>query len=485
MKLTLIDPLVGQSHGLKSMTAYLQSHGHEVKVITLNTSIVSLIHKYNHIIRYTDSEINEILKHCKGSDIVGITVFTNAYDMARHLTSEIRGKLDIPIIWGGIHPTLRPKECMQFADMVCIGEGELSLLELLNHMEKGTDYTSTKGIWFKKDGELIQNQNRALINDLDMLPIEELRVEKFLQLVDGKIIVPDRHMFYSKNQYSIATSRGCVYECTYCAHNHFTKLFGRKGYHRRRSVPHFMEELKIATSLYDNIERICFDDDTFLIRPVDELKTFAEEYQKEIGLPFFCLSIPKGLNKEKLEIVISAGMVEIQFGIEATSRRILKMYSRPCYKEDVLKSDLIVQEVSKKTKKDVLVRYDLILDNPWETREEKVEGLDFLKSLPRPYIISYFSLVFYPEVELSKKAIEDGYVTDELADVYRKSYQIPKANYINLLFYLLKYYGIGKVPYLLMVVLSSRLVISALDNKLTEAIGESISKLRTRMKYQK
>jgi anaerobic magnesium-protoporphyrin IX monomethyl ester cyclase len=480
MQITLIDPLIGQAHGIKNISSYLKSHGHQVKIIILNTNLSKLIHKKNYIIRYGKDEINEILNHCAGSDIVGISVMTNAFDMAQQLTSEIKSKLNIPVILGGIHPTLRPEECLQFADMVCLGEGEVSVLELLNNMEKGIDFTSTKGIWFKKNGRLIKNSYRELVSNIDMFPIEELNVENFSVLENRKIITPNQFMFYPKGQYSILTARGCVFRCTYCAHNYLTKIYERKNYLRKRSIPHLIKELKAVTSLYDNIKRIWFDDDSFLIRTTEEIKLFAELYKKEIDMPFTCLAIPKNIQKNKIEFLVSAGMDNIQFGIESTTPRILKLYKRPCSKEDVLESTLTVKEVNNGK---VFIHYDLILDNPWETDRERMDCLNFLKSLPRPYIISYFSLVFYPGVELSEMAKKDGFITDELSEVYRKSYQVPRATYVNLLFYMLKYYAVNKVPSFAMEILSCKGVVAVLNNRLITIIFEVISKIRTRRRY--
>jgi len=389
----------------------------------------------------------------------------------------------MPVIWGGIHPTVRPEECLKYADMVCIGEGELSLLELVDKMKKAPDSTSIEGIWFKRNGHIIKNPIRNLIEDIDSLPIEDLNIQDYLVLDNGKLTHVDQYKYYNQKQYSIFTARGCYYNCTYCANSYLKKLYGNKNFVRRRSVPHFIKELKEVTAKYDNIKRIWFDDDSFLIRPIKEFKLFKELYKKEINLPFTCLCTPKEAQKEKMELLISAGMSTIKLGIQSTTPRILALYKRPCVKEDILKANKIIKEANK-GKARVVFHYDVILENPYETDEDLIGCLKFLMLLPPPFIISYFKLAFFPGMEITEKAKRDGILTDEMKNVYRKSYNVPRATYVNSLFYLMKFYGAQRIPGFVMTILLHKSVIKILNNKLTTLILELISKIRTRLKYE-
>lgn len=480
MNIVLIDPFGGQAHGLKSISSYLKLQGHQVKLIFLRSKLVEQINKPGSIYRYDKEVIKEILNQCAGVDLVGITVVTNAFDMAEYLTREIKNEPNINVMWGGVHPTIRPEECLQHADMVCIGEGEISLSELLKNMEIGSDITNVQGIWFKRNGQIIKNPIRDPIENLDSLPIEDLNIHEHLLLNKGRLIHLDQRDYYNKGQYSVRTSRGCYFNCSFCANSYLRKLYKNKNYLRKRSIPHFINELKQVKSRYDNIKRIFFDDDSFLIRPVEEIELFKEMYKREINLPFFCLAIPKNIQKEKIELLVSAGMDTIQFGIQSTTPRILDLYNRKCYKEDVFASSKIVKEVSKNK---VFIHYDLILDNPYEKEAELTECLRFLMTLPRPYTINYFRLVFFPGLELTEIAKKDGLLSDEMKFVYRKSYNVPRASYINALFYLMKFFGARKVTGFLMTVLLNKNIIKLLNNKFTTTTLELISRMRTKIKY--
>lgn len=64
---------------------------------------------------------------------------TNFFDNAVQITKKLKANLDVPVMWGGVHPTMRPSECLDYADIVCIGEGEETLREVAATMESGED----------------------------------------------------------------------------------------------------------------------------------------------------------------------------------------------------------------------------------------------------------------------------------------------------------------------------------------------------------
>jgi len=86
--------------------------------------------------------LEQIAEMCKTSDLIGISLMTCHFDNAVYITKFLREKLSVPIIWGGIHPSIRPAECLEYADMVCLGEGELSLSQLAKEMAEGKPWNS-------------------------------------------------------------------------------------------------------------------------------------------------------------------------------------------------------------------------------------------------------------------------------------------------------------------------------------------------------
>ena len=93
--------------------------------------------------------MNDLIKLTKNSDLVGISLMSNFWDNAIQITRKVKQNHNIPVVWGGTHPTVRPDECLDHADMVCIGESEEAMIELTRKMEKGEYYYNVKGMGFK------------------------------------------------------------------------------------------------------------------------------------------------------------------------------------------------------------------------------------------------------------------------------------------------------------------------------------------------
>ena len=168
--------------------------------------------------------------YIENSDLVCISTITStsikAYGMAERLKS-----LGIPVIMGGAHPTFLPEEALNYADFVIRGEGEYSLVELLEHLEKGTPaLTAIKGLSYKdRDGRNIHNPSGEFIEDLESLP------EPDFSLV---------HNWKLSNTYPVSTSRGCPFDCKFCS---VIQMFGRR--YRFKSVEATLKELKYVASV--------------------------------------------------------------------------------------------------------------------------------------------------------------------------------------------------------------------------------------------
>ena len=141
MKISLISiyPDV-QSFGLRTISACLKKEGHDVDLFFLTREFRE---------RYEEKTMNDLLNLTKKSDLVGISLMSNFWDNAIQITRKVKQNHNIPVVWGGTHPTVRPDECLDHADMVCIGESEEAMIELTRKMEKGEYYYNVKGMGFK------------------------------------------------------------------------------------------------------------------------------------------------------------------------------------------------------------------------------------------------------------------------------------------------------------------------------------------------
>src|SRR4030067_2810348 len=132
------------------MSAYLKQHGHKTQMIFLPDPFGDDL-AYG-VKRYEECVLDELVSLCAGSDLIGLTLMTNFFDNAVQITTRLKRVLDIPVIWGGVHPTIRPDESLEYADMVCVGDGEDALLALVRKMGNGNDYLNIDNFWRNSRG---------------------------------------------------------------------------------------------------------------------------------------------------------------------------------------------------------------------------------------------------------------------------------------------------------------------------------------------
>ena len=132
MKITLISllPCVHE-YGLRTLSACLKQAGHDVKLFFL----MKEFHQ-----KYSETAMNNLVELTKETDLVGISLMTNFFDNAIQVTQKLRESVNSPILWGGIHPTLRPEECLDYADMVCVGESEETIVEVADKIQNKQYY---------------------------------------------------------------------------------------------------------------------------------------------------------------------------------------------------------------------------------------------------------------------------------------------------------------------------------------------------------
>jgi len=289
------------------LSAVLKKNEHEVFVLfdpmlfgdgEMQMSLLSKIFSYKKIL------VEEILN--LKPDLVAFSVVTDHYKYLSEIAKLIKNKKDIPILFGGIHPTSVPELVIEnpFVDIVCVGEGEDAIAELANSFDGSKFDTDIKNLWFKKEGKVIKNDVRPLIKNLDNLPF------------------PDHDQFYSiffgfRYGYGIIASRGCPFNCTYCNNNVYRNVYGANYSLRRRSVDNVIHELKLAKKKY-NPKFIRFHDEVFT-SDKGWLKEFSYKYKRYIGLPLFCFVHPHTIDEGGVRLLKSAGCYEVQMGVQTFS----------------------------------------------------------------------------------------------------------------------------------------------------------------------
>ena len=452
MKISLISmfPCV-HDFGLRSISACLKQAGHDVNLFFLMQEFHD---------KYSETAMNNLVKLTKGSDLAGISVMTNFFDNAIQITQKLKNNYDFPILWGGIHPTIRPEESLDYADMVCIGEGEETIVELADKIQNKQYYYDIKGMGFNDKGKKIVNglrplpgsKNAAIIKSLDQIPFQDYDYKSHFILKGENIVKMDQEIMEQCSvTYQTFPTRGCPYKCTYCINNIYHEMYPHQKPIRKRSVDNIIGELLEVKSKLPFIEIILFDDDAFFLMSVDEIKEFSKRYKEQIGLPLWITgATPSTLTREKLSPLVDAGLIEMRMGMQSVAENAKKLYGRPHSNRQVENAIRMVNEYRDQVK----AGYDIILDNPWETDEDLIETLMFLSKLPTPFQLSIYSLIYYPETDLYRKAKKEGVIKDDLNDVYRKHLQGCTNTHLNKLVSLLNDYamiGIGISPIIMFI----------------------------------
>lgn len=436
MKVTLVslDQLI-ISYGLRLISSCLKEAGFEVEVIFARALIGQ---------PFPSKIESQIVKLCKNSDLVGISLMSNHFPHAISLTQKLKKKITAPIIWGGVHPTFCPEESLKYVDMICVGEGEQPMVALAKKIKERRKYDNIPGIWLIRNGKIIKNATSALVHDLDSLPfpdygpdnqfirdkqeIKKLTQELFREFLtkresnDGDYVA----------EYYISTSRGCPFRCAYCASNTIKNLYPQQKFFRLRSVDKVIEEVKLLTGKFDFIKWIYFADDDLLASPMDRVTNFCRQWKKEINLPFYATVAPWSYDEKKLKLFLNAGLGIINMGIQTVSKRGGEAFHRLVPKPKLMK---IIKSIHK-IKTPLPPVYDFILDNPYEVDKDKLENLDFILNIPQPRKLQLFSLIPFPGTEIYTRMKKDGILQDEGEMIYKKSYSYPEANYINMLIFL-------------------------------------------------
>ncbi len=264
-------------------------------------------------------------------DIVGITCNSGNMDTARVLTERLK-RHGLPVILGGSHPTVLPEQSINYtgADMVAVGEAEMTLVDVLDALSHGTPVSEIPALALRENGTVRVNPRGSLIPKVDDLPI------------------PDRS-FIDRSQYFgnvIMTGRGCPFDCAYCASR---TIWGKRV--RLRSVESIVEELHGLRAANEEAIRnaggeaeahrpgmwvVKVIDDTFTVNRTRTLKLLDAIIAEGLN----CFEFTGGVRADTLDETVThklyeAGFRRVTLGVETGSPRMLKLIRKGETNEDV------------------------------------------------------------------------------------------------------------------------------------------------------
>ncbi len=413
----------GSCHGIRSISVYLKTHGYTTSIYFMRTP-----RRF-----YSKHILNDLRVRVSNSNLIGISCLSQNAEKANQVIEFLK-PLGIPIVWGGIHATLNPERCLEYADIVCIGEGEGAILDLAESLDDKDKIKTIKNIWVKENGFIYKNELRPLISNLDELPLEDYELDKQFVLVQSKyinkIIQPGlvftqyRYLLNKSDRrgFSVMMSRGCPFSCFYCYNYDLHKLYGEDNPKvRRKSVEAAISELVYRKQTIANFNFFVFDDDEFLGRPLEEIKRFSAAYKEKVNLPFACYFHFSNFIEEKLKTLVDCGLRMITIGIQSGSSRInTQIYKR--IMPDRQQCIEIAEQINRYRGKILPPFYQIIIANPYENEEDVSESIRLVRSLPKPFLLRVFHLAFFPGSAMAKKALSDGIIKSEKEFCYKNDF---------------------------------------------------------------
>lgn len=389
---------------IEYLSATLKKAGHECS-LCFDPQLFDDTFLHNRALKRLFDFSGDIINEIKAlhPDLVAFSVVSDNYPWALSLAQRIKKVLDVPVVFGGVHPSSVPEYVVAqpAVDYVVIGEGEAALLDLVNNLSNPAACTAIPNIWAKKGKEVIRNEVRPLVEDLDTLPF------------------PDKDIFYAKlpylrEGYITITSRGCVNKCTFCNNSLYkdTIYRGKGRFFRRRSPESVLAELKRVKETYP-YTAVHFWDEIF-ISDKKWLFTFLEDYKREIQVPFTCCIHVNFIDEEVVSWLKAAQCWQAIMGVQSLNEELKKrILNRRESNEQVRRTIHLLKDAG------ILTICENMLGLPTQTEEDLINMLRFYNET-RPNRLSLYFIRYYPRTEIIETALQHGILTpDDVEEIDR------------------------------------------------------------------
>jgi len=356
-------------------------------------------------LRLSNEEIEDYIKKTD-FDVVAFGCIVTGYRYVKELTELIKKYKDVPIIIGNSVATSIPEILLKNtkAYIGVMGEGDITIVELLKAIENKTSLEDVKGIFFRKNGETFFTPERELIPNLDELPFINHKLfdmKTYLDKYKFNVSEPYPIKFDLIKALPINTARGCPYNCTFCYH-----VFKNKRY-RTRSKENICKEIKYLQKEYGLNYVQFFDELTFFSKK--QASDFADYLLKEKIEVFWSADCRVGLFGENdLDLALKlkeAGCVEFGYSLESADEEILKAMNKKIKVDDFMTQTRVLQKAG------ILASTSLVIGYPQETEETINKTFDCCYECDAYPSMGY--LLPQPGTPMYEYAIKTGKIKDE------------------------------------------------------------------------
>jgi radical SAM superfamily enzyme YgiQ (UPF0313 family) len=391
MKVLLIQPSEtdrAMIHlGLGYLAAALEKRGDTVKVLDVGVAGGSERNLLQNIESYNP-------------EVVGITAQTASYSKALRISRLVKKwNHTCPVIFGGPHASILTEEVLKepTVDIVVRGEGDATIVELMNCLEAGDPLAGVRGISFKQNGGIYHNETQPFVENMDALPFPAWHLfdmDRYLARMKGRKVAP------------VLSSRGCPFGCIFCYRGPAAgKTF------RARSPEKIIEEIRLLQGRY-GIGDILFVDDIFTLNQKRAERICDLIIESGLDISWRCQTRADCLNLDLLHKMKASNCIDISMGIESGNTQILAATGKKITKEKIREAFRLIKEVGISTSS------SFIIGLPGDTVETVKETIEFAKELNSNYAI-FYAAIPYPGTELARQVVESGGKLPDSWDDYR------------------------------------------------------------------
>jgi anaerobic magnesium-protoporphyrin IX monomethyl ester cyclase len=412
----LISVLDKLCFGLRYIAANLKRSGHHPTIIAFkvanefdNPVEDEIIHpEFRTGLHANEKEIALLIDLLRAlrTDVVGMTITSTCRDISALLAGRLKDDGGYPIVWGGADVFFNPNDALEHADVICMGDGEEAMVEIVDALTGGKSLENIKGIWFRSgNGSIAKTEPRPRIQDLDSIPIPLWDLSDTYYVSENRIWHQEYHPFgiMQPEVRFLVTARGCPFRCTYCCNNSTGRQVHYGDRIFRRSVDNVIEEGRRIQEQVKSVHHLYIMDEIFNVGG-EWLNEFSERWPKEVGLPFIIMNHPNAIKAHAMKMLRGAGLCKITMGVQTGSERINRdVVGRAATREKILEAGRIMAE------NDIFYVVDLIHENPYEEEEDYRETARTLNEFARPYMLGPVNpLQLWTNYDITKMALRDG-----------------------------------------------------------------------------
>ncbi len=305
-------------------------------------------------------------------------------------------KPDLPIVWGGYHPSLLPEQTVAhpLVDYVVRGQGELTFQELLAYFRGEGNLESINGLTYKKDGRPVSNPGRPPVDLDNFPPVPYSLVEAERYFCDDDL---------SARTMSFISSLGCPHECAFCCE---LAMFNRRW--KGLSAERILDDVEKLVETY-HLKGIHFVDANFFVNPRRTRKVCEGFIKRNLKIPWAGSGTAFQLSRyspELWELMRESGLNRVFVGVESGSSHTLETINKAAGVADVLKLHELCRQYG------VKMAFSIMVGFPFETAEDVDATMELVQKLNEPsrnYMDPFAFFLPYPGSKLYPEAVKSGF----------------------------------------------------------------------------